>query len=690
MESSRLRNLLNEYSARIDQLLDDRAELQRRLYAIQNSRSWRATAPVRNAIIALRAMRSAARGSLSEVSLRKPAHISPSAEVASGHATGPKPTEQSKVNHSSSSDYGWYGKRDIAPQQRYRGTSLLASYAAGHASAGDIVNDAMKTTEPLHQRLGSSEMIRRLIEDASSEATEAWGSIRTLVLATLVDDLSCDLGQTIRTVVELAERTAAVHPDCRIHWRFIAAENASKIQALIATLRSRLDDRVSVDICNAECLFSTTAPGETWIFPLAPNAELSADAFDILTHYVSAFPQCRMIAASVVVERSDGTVQMKVHTHSFSQSFENDSFADSALAIRADVFVVQPEWVRALLTSPFDLVLRVAVDEPILAIPEPVMLRRRRTGVVGTPALAARRGRARFLRHLLAFDLPPAIVNRQMRDTPRGLCVIRTQGKRMGMLREAVESTASQFFHLTPCVVVHASKDVCTAIASMFSADRSIIVLPAPDTRKKRGYPCNVALTYLAEHQDTYDFLCFLDDDDFLYPNFSECLVDGLRRSRADVAFGVSNAISEDGAIRARHAPLPAICLCTGNFIPFNSFALRVDALLTARARFSEAHAYLEDWDFLLTLMASGARFAPIFETVSAYRLDNGGGRIEEAPYASSHRSVSARGHRVGKTLGARAFWRDILDFPEEQSKMLGPDHMAQIEATFQLVNALS
>lgn len=689
MEVSRLRNLLDEYSARIDQLLGDRAELQRRLHAIQNSTSWRATAPVRKAVIALKAMRSAALRSRSHVLRQKPKHLGRSEDIAPGHVIGPRRPEQNAIDHSNSSDCGWYGRCDITPQERYQGLSLLAKHAGRHAAAVDIANDAVKTTEPLHLRLGSSEMVRSLIENASAEAIDACNSISTLVLATQVDDLPCDLEQTIRSVGKLAEQMSAAHPDCRLYWRIIAAEN-ERTHTLIATLRNQLDNRVSADVCDGEYFTSVAAPKETWILPLAPNAEIAADATDILTHYVSAFPRCRMIVGPAVIERQGAVHQTRVHAHGFTQSFENDSLADSALAIRGDIFAAKSEKATALLTSPLDLVLRVAVDEPFLAIPEPILLRRPGTDAGSHRVLAARRGRARFLRHRLSSDPPRAFFNRQMRDTPRGLCVIRTQGKRMGMLREAVESTVVQSPDITPCVVVHASEDVYTSIASMFSANRSVIVLSAPDTRKKRGYPCNVALTYLTEHRDAYDFLCFLDDDDFLYPNFSACLVDGLRHSQADVAFGVSCAISEDRVIRARHAPLPTICLCTGNFIPINSFVVRVDTLLGANIRYSEALDYLEDWDFLLTLMASGARFVPVFETVSAYRLDSGVGRIDETAYASSYCSVSARGFQLSRTFGARAFWRDILNFPEEQSRLFGPSQMSQIETTLQLMNSLS
>jgi len=82
--------------------------------------------------------------------------------------------------------------------------------------------------------------------------------------------------------------------------------------------------------------------------------------------------------------------------------------------------------------------------------------------------------------------------------------------------------------------------------------------LHAPDLKRRRGYPLNVGIDYLSAHQDDYDYLCFLDDDDIFYPNFAKTLSQALQDSGKDVVFAQTMGKAIDGSI----APIPPSLAC--------------------------------------------------------------------------------------------------------------------------------
>jgi hypothetical protein len=231
---------------------------------------------------------------------------------------------------------------------------------------------------------------------------------------------------------------------------------------------------------------------------------------------------------------------------------------------------------------------------------------------------------------------------------------------------------------MTPCVVVHADERIYRQVrAWLKDFGEDILFLHAPRTERKRGEPCNVALSFLEKNRDEYDFFCFLDDDDHLLPNFAERLTAAARFAGADIAVGLTNAIHLDGSKSRLHSILPTSTLCACNFIPINSYIVRTSALVAARARFDPSIDYLEDWDFLLQLLGAGACFAPLYETVSEFRLIGDGNvevRRDPEHYRECVAKVSYRGRRIAARLSASAFWRDVLDFPGEQMTWLNAD----------------
>jgi glycosyltransferase involved in cell wall biosynthesis len=279
-----------------------------------------------------------------------------------------------------------------------------------------------------------------------------------------------------------------------------------------------------------------------------------------------------------------------------------------------------------------------------------------------------------------------------LRRDPQGFCIIRTQGTRLELLATAVRSVIEQKPRITPCVVVHGNQDVFSDLRDWLAKiDTSVLVLHAPATDRKRGYPCNVALDFLKENPQAYDFLCFLDDDDHLLPGFSERLTEAAWLSRADVVFGLTNALSETGAVQAMHPLLPTSALFIDNFIPINAYIVRTDAALACAARFDETINYLEDWDFLLQLLGAGARFVALFETVSEFRLiGDGNVAVKRDPmhFEECAVRIRTRTRAALDSLSPGIFWRDVVDFPEDQVVFLETRQLRQLEAARTLFKA--
>jgi glycosyltransferase involved in cell wall biosynthesis len=215
-----------------------------------------------------------------------------------------------------------------------------------------------------------------------------------------------------------------------------------------------------------------------------------------------------------------------------------------------------------------------------------------------------------------------------------------------------------------------------------------LIVLHTPNTDRRRGHACNVALDYLKEHSEAYDLLCFLDDDDHLLPPFAERLAAALGLTGADLAYCGSNAVPAQGESHAMHGILPAAALFGGNFIPINAYAVRTEAVLAANARFDETIDYLEDWDFLVQLMAAGVRAIPVFETLSEFRLIGDGNSMQRRdPVHFDHCLTRVRGNAAAAAarLPVALFWRDVFDFPTERRLALKTTEIAHLQAAKRL-----
>jgi GT2 family glycosyltransferase len=211
-------------------------------------------------------------------------------------------------------------------------------------------------------------------------------------------------------------------------------------------------------------------------------------------------------------------------------------------------------------------------------------------------------------------------------DHPRGAVIIRTQGRRPALLAAALASVAAQAVAVTAFVVVHGDDAALASIEDILSGiHEDTRILHAADLERRRGYPLNLALERIYDAGEEFDFLFFLDDDDIVYPGFCRTMSDAMRRRNVDVVYAASNRRVSAETATPGYAPLPPICLLIENFMPINSYAIRLGAIRSARLFFDESLEVLEDWNFLHRLLAMRLRFLPLGDTLSEFRITGDG-----------------------------------------------------------------
>ena len=202
--------------------------------------------------------------------------------------------------------------------------------------------------------------------------------------------------------------------------------------------------------------------------------------------------------------------------------------------------------------------------------------------------------------------------------------IIRTTGDRPLQLLQALQSVSLQQAPCLSVVVVHgddgALASVNQAVAGNGTAPR-VTVLHADDIRRKRGYPVNVGIDHCIAHQPAIEFVFLLDDDDIVYPYFTSMLARAFPVSDADVVYAASNRKEPGEAPSRGTLAAPIGYLFKLNFIPSNSYAVRLESLRKSGLRMDETLGHLEDWHFLLRMVESGFRFQPVPMELSEFRI---------------------------------------------------------------------
>lgn len=233
--------------------------------------------------------------------------------------------------------------------------------------------------------------------------------------------------------------------------------------------------------------------------------------------------------------------------------------------------------------------------------------------------------------------------------------VVRTFN-RARLLERCLDSLAKQTFRDFEVVVVNdAGGDVGEVVGSFASAlDVRSVVHPYP---RGRAGSLNSGLSAARGR-----FVCFVDDDDVVYANHLQALVDGMSDSGADVVYTLSLQAQEDSygtvleraLVHARQHDREA--LLGSNYLPILSVLLPRDRIL-AMGGFDEELEVLEDWEFWIRL-SSATRFELLPRITSEYRT---------------------RGDRSNTTASHRARWADAVRLIDRKHPV--PDSSAAASA---------
>ena len=445
-----------------------------------------------------------------------------------------------------------------------------------------------------------------------------------------------------------------------------------------------------------------------WVLFLDCDDLIESNAIAVLTHYQRLLPRCRYISSSMVdIDESGTVVRFRGHEQPPERLADLGMFAGHLKAVRRDLFddvgYLDPNFGLA---QDYEFALRVAMEEPILQMPEP-LYRYRWHGQTQSVSRAAQqaaiadRVRIKYLRRFVASDAtirttaieageqstPPRSVPG---DSPQGAVVIRTQNKRPGLLTEAIDSVIAQTPDLTPIVVVHGSDEDLHTVQAQVSTNSATVLLHASEESRpgrQRGYPANIALDYVCGQADRFDYVSFLDDDDIYYPLFAERMGEALRMSGADLVYAMTNKRWLHKHAEPGPLPLPSSCLVAENFITMNSFVLATSFLRRSGIRFDEHLLYLEDWDFLLSVWSAGGTFNFLPEVVSEFRITNDGNTAHKKYpdlYEANCSRVQEKIRKIVESTnrGLRYFQEEVLQFDWPQNAILTDFRSAVIADT--------
>ena len=423
-----------------------------------------------------------------------------------------------------------------------------------------------------------------------------------------------------------------------------------------------------------------------WTLFLDCDDEIEPNAIMVLKHYLKQFPRCRYVSSSMTdIDEQGNTLRFRGNEAPVNRLFDIGMLAGHLKAVRRDLFddigYLDPYFE---LCQDYEFALRTAMQEPILKIPEPLYRYRWHARTLSVSQAERQKAvhqriQREYMRRFLSLregrERDAAMKVRpcsSRSDMPCGAVIVRTRNRRPDLLAEAVESVRIQP-RLTPVVVVHGNEDDLQTIKNQISGGGMTDFLLASERLRpgrRLGYPANVALDYITGRPDRFDYVCFLDDDDILYPCFAARMSEALAWSGADLVYGMTNRRLPWQPAETGHMPLPSSCLVADNFITCNSYALTTEFLRHCGARFDEYKLYLDDWDFLLTLWGAGARFQFIAEIVAEYRI-MGDGQLpvnkKRYPklWEANTVQVKDKAWKIARTTknGLARFQRDMLDF---------------------------
>lgn len=607
-----------------------------------------------------------------------------------------KPLASSGIEH-----LGWFGNQPLTSNEvsgyfvRYH-SDYIAGTNALIQKYGDLGIERPYVS-PLHLIVGSGRLFSRhasnvsvssakTISDVSNESSSCF-SIITLFHKHYEYFKEC--AESVRALFNSSLEDGSI----KFEWviinddpSFTREEIAAAIPEDIAPFVSITSDGNNEGISRRTNQACQIAVYENIVF-LDCDDLITHDAFLVLRYYFEKFPSVRYVSSACLdIDEQGKIVRQRFHAHPSTEMFERGMLAGHLKCIKRSLFDELGGFDGQYSgVQDYDFALRTLLQESILLIPEALYRYRWHPNTQSLSreikqASNAEKVKKNTLSLLTSWKTEPCQTDWSYSD--RGLCVIRTIGKDINLLLEAVESALEN--DLFACVVSHTNKEEFDLIRDKIRAENTV-VLHAPDLHKKRGYPLNVALDYIASQGSKFNFFCLLDDDDYLLPNFSKDLLDVAVNTRSDVVYGLSNSVDADGKRFCQHAPCPSIALLGGNFIPVGSYIVNIKSFQKHKIRFSEDIHYLEDWEFLIKMLQSGLKFTPYFKAVAEYRLigdGNSDNRTRPEEFLFCSQIVRASAARASLSFDIIDFWRDVCYFPDMETYRISAGGMGALDAT--------
>ena len=683
--------------------------LQRQLNGVLRSTSWQITSPVRAVLQKApgsgRFLRRALKLAWWTVTLQLKAKLADRKERLQALS---RDVEIDSLESLGAFNLGWYGADQLSIDDRYRpvhvpserhyqlcqerydaqSRAIVDKYYRGVVPGGEA---------PYFVRFGPTQTVRAVIDSRLPGASLVRNTARpTYSVVTSYFKHVEFFRLCAISVAALIDNDFRQTGENRIEWVVVNDDPSMDEPRLRSLLPASISDAVRIiSDCQDGKNKGVVAPlneairvaTNQWLLFLDCDDRIAQDATIVLDHYIQKFEYCRYISSGIVdIDENDRHIRWRRHDNRAADMIEVGMVAGHLKAIRRDLFdeigVFNTDYPGC---QDFDLALRTSLIERILLIPEYLYFYRWHTQSQSVDRIEQLFRVFNAIRKIQLSKfvdrtwprMAPAPSPKSPKQPQRGLCLIRTQGRRLNLLAEAIQSIADQALPIVPCVIVHGDERSYQLVARWAAGlKQETILLNAPEPARRRGYPLNVGLDYLRKHADEFDFMCILDDDDIFYPTFSERLTNALAFSGCDVAYGLASQRTPWQPPQRCHLPMPTPCLAVANFIPINSYIVRTDLIVANELRFRQDIDYLEDWDFLLSLLEAGARFKFVPETVSEFRVI-GDGNVEQRNdpkhFEECQKKLVAHGEFVASKLGIGSFYRGLLEFDFDQRPPLAP-----------------
>jgi GT2 family glycosyltransferase len=262
---------------------------------------------------------------------------------------------------------------------------------------------------------------------------------------------------------------------------------------------------------------------------------------------------------------------------------------------------------------------------------------------------------------------------REPADFPLVSILIRTR-ERPAWLRQALASCASQTYPNVEVVVIEDGTTGARAVIDEF-AGRLAIRHHATGARVGRARAGNLALA-----RARGEWMNFLDDDDALFADHVEVLVEAARRAGAKGAYGYAwethtRVIDAQRAEyeETRHVPrhrrrFDRIMLWHQNYLPIQAVLFH-RSLWERYGGFAEDMDQLEDWN-LWTRYTIEDDFVPVAKTTSKYRVpdDPRAAAARQALLDAAYPDAVERQRQLRLTLSAREIAQMAETFSREQA----------------------